>query len=201
MNQTRILTSHFHSPHRHHSSLCQAYHPLPQAGKPHCQTSQRMFQTAHQIHERLHNTHNHSSVGLFQEGCTGHQKKLPHDPYLIVVWEHTEIIDWIRQSGLHIGLWEDETLYNLVFHLTTGAKPRLQYDCVDVNPVERQRCWQATSDWLANFPTEEPRLQVMQHKVGRTEAAIVLAFYLFFLFFLLAKSLQRPRRQEGYIDI
>jgi hypothetical protein len=204
-NQTRIMTSHFYTPKRHHHSPCQAYNPLPEPGKPHCQQSQRMFQTAHRIHRRLHDAYNFSSVGLFQEGCTGHQKKLPLDPYLIVVWEHTEIIDWIRQAGFPLGDWKDDSLYSLVFHMTTGAKPRLQYDCVDTETEQRTKCWQATQTWLQHVPVEQQAIRLEHpYRVGYVEGRIGIALYVFVLLFLLVRGCQwrrQAQRREGYINI
>lgn len=162
-----------------------------------------MFDTAHRIHHRLCEAHNFSSVGLFQEGGTGHQKKLPHDPFLIVVWEHTEIVVWIRKAGFPLGEWKDDSLYNLVFHLTTGAKPRLQYDCVDTDTEQRTKCWQATQNWLQHIPVAD-RLQSHPYRVGKIEGGIGITLYLIVLVCLCVRGCQwrqDARRREGYIDI
>lgn len=132
-------------------------------GKPSCPHSQRMFVTAHHLRQELIKGPSFlHSPPVWSQGCVGDWKHmwnhLVQSPSLasIVIWEHNEIIDILRHaSGLPIGPWEDNNLYNLVFHLEikhVSTHTHFSYDCVGMTPQEEKHCWSVTTPWLHTTP-------------------------------------------------
>lgn len=97
-----------------------------------CQKSQRMYLTAYAIHESFYYSKNEVNIDY----CTGQYKELSksvsniNNDNVIVVWEHSEIIDIINYFGINVNKWpnnlDDE--YNIVFMIDVDSS-KLYYDC------------------------------------------------------------------------
>ena len=119
----------------------------------HCQKSQRMFITANTLYSNLHSTHDH--VNLISKYCVGEKRQLIDDILRddtiedsIVVWEHHEIIQIIREFGISIDKWRNHFIdeYSLVFQI--DVEPRiLHYDCFDFQSNQHP-CPKSIDLWL-----------------------------------------------------
>jgi len=99
-----------------------------------CQKSQRMYLTALAIQREIPQSILHSSY------CVGDYRRLLRDIRLstlqniIVVWEHNEIIQMIRDYGVDISKWRNRfnNHYDIVFHLVIqNKKVDFTYDLYD----------------------------------------------------------------------
>jgi len=122
----------------------------------HCQKSQRMFITANTLYSNL------QSIGYrvdqISKYCVGEKRQLI-DHILrddttedsIVVWEHHEIIQIIREFGISIDTWRNHFIdeYSLVFQIHVESRI-LHYDCFDFQH-QQQPCPKSIDLWLTHF--------------------------------------------------
>ena len=145
--------------------------PLPKENPPFdtdkkCQKSQRMWITAYSIFQGLVPKYNvHTKIN--RKFCVGQPKKIwknmmeDADKYtdMIVVWEHSEIIDMLHDIGITIHSWKNKDIYDLVFLLDMSdpKKIDLYYDCFEPSPlvanVSKSQCREIVHTWLDNFDT------------------------------------------------
>jgi len=98
-----------------------------------CQKSQRMFLTAQAISDSI----NYMKDDVNIDFCTGQYADLIDTTNtiknndIIIVWEHTEIVDMINYIGIDIEKWPDDANheYNVVFMIDMNDQPTLYYDC------------------------------------------------------------------------
>lgn len=158
VNHTRIYASGFNDKKQDYQCLSNAV----VSGNRNCQRSQRMFITASMIASSY-------NVMVNTTYCIGDVKQLYqqvihqggtgtgiHDT--IIVWEHTEIIEFIRYLNFPIGDWTIDD-YSLVFLIqssnpTNSTTPSfsLSYDCYDF-VTNQSKCSKNIQSWLHRYPT------------------------------------------------
>jgi hypothetical protein len=123
---------------------------------PNCQKSQRMYLTANAIREQYINTDSSLLIPINTNYCIGDYKdllqeiKINTENYrdIIIVWEHNEIIEIIRDFGIEIKKWHNrwDDVYNLIFMIDIEQQ-KLYYDCYNFE-TDTYHCLDDIQDWL-----------------------------------------------------
>jgi len=160
-NKIGIYTSNYHE-----KKQCETpQYPMVGYQKPSqdCQKSQRMFYTAVSIDEEMRKKRPESPPELQMKYCIGEYRSMLDEIVdrntewedVIIVWEHTEIIEIIRSLGISISKWKKRWRkeYSIVF-LIEWDEPRrkytLQYQCFDFQR-NRLECSLDIQKWLGSF--------------------------------------------------
>lgn len=157
-NKINIITSDFHS-----KTICvdKLNHT-----KNNCQKSQRMFLTTHYLSKQLLDmNYNIETINL--NYCVGDSGKIfnhiqnmkNHNRNIndiILIWEHNEIINFIRKYNIKIGLWKRKLKknYDIVFMIDTN-KNKLYYSCYDYKNKKINKCSHKIKKWLYKFDNIE----------------------------------------------
>jgi hypothetical protein len=126
-----------------------------------CQKSQRMFLTAYYLQNTFKDDVIDLSPTIDNDYCVGEKDKLLSailkDMVVtdaIVVWEHKEIVDIIRNFDIQIKKWKNKfkNIYNLVFMIDVQRR-QLFYDCFDFDKNAITNCSEVNDmgKWLSNF--------------------------------------------------
>jgi hypothetical protein len=119
-----------------------------------CQRSERLLLTTHQIRQNL--KYPSTIEGHY---CVGNPSKVVKAIYeasaedVILVWEHTEILEILSLLGWNLGKWPDQDHYNVIFMVDLKNK-KLYYDIV--NLYRDPNITNSNSDlkyhtWLSNY--------------------------------------------------
>lgn len=122
-----------------------------------CQKSQRMFLTASSIYNNLSLLLN-ISPQINSNYCIGESSMLMKSVVknteftdILIIWEHHEIIDIIREFNIEIPSWKNKLNknYDIVFLIDVINK-KLYYECYDFlnNLIE---CTSEANDWLYKY--------------------------------------------------
>ena len=181
-----------------------------------CQKSQRMFLTALYLQDNLKNFYNKINLGF----CVGEKNRLLTNIFnnseisdAIIIWEHTEIVQIIREFGIKISRWRNKQVneYNIVFLININTK-QLYYDCFDFIS-NNTLCSKNTELWLHGIPKINNYYDnilslnnillsnINTHQKEFTILYCVLILNLFFLLYLIIKSYLRSKRRYNYIEI
>jgi len=168
-----------------------------------CQKSQRMFLTSYFIKDSLINKMNISDK-INTDFCIGEKNKVlkhiiyKNDKYtdVILIWEHKEIIDIIRNFGIQISKWlhKYENFYNIVF-MVDIKHHILFYNCYDFMVLSKE-CPSQINTWLDKYNKIDLywRLKnvnvIMQTfgspiRIQTTNIVIYILFYSCLLFFII----------------
>jgi len=122
-----------------------------------CQKSQRMYLTAYYIHNALTNNYRvGKDINLHY--CIGYKHKLLSNLHkttniqdAIVIWEHKEIIQIIREFNIKIDKWHNklEHVYDLIFLIDVNTG-KLYRDCYSFI-TNQTSCSKDVSLWLKDF--------------------------------------------------
>jgi hypothetical protein len=120
-----------------------------------CQKSQRMYLTAQAINKSIRFSKDDVNIDY----CTGQYKELAKNTRninnndIIVVWEHSEIVDIINYFGINLDKWpniiDDE--YSIVFMFDVDHN-KLYYDCYQWE-AEYVDCSNDVNNWLKKYKT------------------------------------------------
>ena len=165
-----------------------------------CQKSQRMALTTHYLTKKLlehYTIYNKTQIERQNNPfCVGSSEKIVSyvkekisstsknknvnknvntNTQFILVWEHNEIIDIIRQFGIHIDKWKHKIKnnYDIVF-LIDIEKKQLYYSCYNYNNT----CSLYVDKWLSKFKKIESYFNVTQKK----ERDVMLSYNIIILF-------------------
>jgi len=191
-----------------------------------CQKSQRMYLTALAINQNIpssticskyYRKSRSDSVDISQicrslrrAYCIGDYRRLLHDinlstsEQILVVWEHTEIVDMIRAYGIDMPKWRNHfnDLYNIVFHLEFDAKntpTKFTYDLYDFR-TNRGSHSREVDEWLRSTQIlSEPTPTPLDHHNLFLPILFVSAFLFILSSCIYLCNLARHRR--GYTMI
>ena len=173
---------------------------IPYVNKHHeanrnCQKSQRMFLTAYSIQNKLTKNDYHVKKYINSNYCIGDKIKLLENIInnksikdAIVVWEHKEIIEIIRNFNISIKKWKNKFKdeYDLIF-LIDNINKQLYVDCFNF-VTNGTKCKKDLEIWFQDFNKipmyYENNLYLTSIELGYTNKIYKLLNYLFFTFCL-----------------
>lgn len=149
-NRINIITSDFHSKTKCVDKLNHT--------KNNCQKSQRMLLTTYYLSKQLLDM-NYKIDTINLNYCVGDSGKIFHHIQtmkntndIILVWEHHEIVDFIRKYNIKIRNWKRKVKHNfdIVFMIDT-KKNKLYYSCYNYKEKTKNKCSRDVDKWLGNF--------------------------------------------------
>ena len=196
-DRLKIYTSPFKE-----EKMCNNYKNYDSIEKKGCQKSQRMYLTAHIIHEKLNLTNSINS-----DFCDGEYKKLvnnikqnKHYEYFLLIREHIEIIEIIRNFDINIQDWTGNK-YNIVFLIDTD-KNELFYTCFHYKS-NKYSCSKKINKWLTSYTFINSESSKETIKKDNFNIVMKIGFFsiLTLSLYLIVKKCFHDKRKIGYTVI
>jgi hypothetical protein len=213
-NKIYIVTSDYK-----YDKVCINNYPYSNKINKKCQKSQRMFLTSYYLSGSL-KSYQYSVENINTDYCIGEPEKVfscintIKNKYkeIILIWEHTEIIEIIQKFNIDIDKWHKKykNNYDIVFMIDIENK-KLSYGCFDFE-TNNKDCSQNIDEWLGKFDkikndkllylsTNKNNDYLFKSLYNIFVTIIIIIIFLFCFNYLIKKIHLFKNYMRGYVEI